>query len=509
MLPATKLPATIRKVDYFMSFTVLTAEFCHETNSFNIHKTGLKHFEARLLLKGDEAIAARANANTELAGFLDVAHESDWVVHHAVSAAAAPAGPVTRKAFDTICEMILDVARKTNLNGILLGLHGAMVLEDHPDGEGLLLEKLRAVVGLHMPIAVTLDPHANVTEKMCALAQIVVSFNTYPHVDMRDTGQLAARLLHRTMRGEITPRTLRVTVPMLEEANSGRTDIGPMIERMALARAHEQTDGALAVSINAGFGTADVPEIGPTVLVTYHGDQTPHLAFAQTIADDIWDKRHGVLNSFLSADAATAQARIYDAVKNKGPLVIADYADNPGAGAYGDAPGLLKSLLGQNITGACFGPMVDAEAAAFLHQHKVGDHVSLALGGKIDPHFGGGPLKITGKIMDLSDGHYIGDGPMMGGLAGTYGTTAVLRIAGIDVLVVTNPNQMLDLQQFRAFGIEPTDYRVIALKSQQHFRAAFEPMAGKVIVCDSGALCSPDVRNLPFKHVPRPIFPLV
>jgi microcystin degradation protein MlrC len=297
MLPATKLPATIRKVksskvERSMSFTVLTAEFCHETNSFNIHKTSLKHFESRLLLRADEAIAARANANTEVAGFLDVARESDWVVHHVVSAAAAPAGPVTRKAFDTICEMISDAARATKFDGILLGLHGAMVLEDHPDGEGLLLEKLRAVIGPHMPIAVTLDPHANVTTKMCALAQIVVSFNTYPHVDMREIGLLAARLLQRTMLGEIAPRTLRVTVPMLEEANSGRTDIGPMVERMVLARAHEKTSGALAVSINAGFGTADVPELGPTVLVTYDGDHAPHLAFAQTIADDIWDKRH-------------------------------------------------------------------------------------------------------------------------------------------------------------------------------------------------------------------------
>jgi microcystin degradation protein MlrC len=491
-----------------MPFKVLTAEFCHETNSFNIHKTGLKHFESRLLLNGDAAIAARANANTELAGFLDVSREYGWQVHHTISAAAAPAGPVTRQAFDAICSIILKAASREKFDGILLGLHGAMVLEDFPDGEGLLLKRLRKIVGLDVPIAVTLDPHANVTAAMCEHAQIVVSFNTYPHLDMREIGQHVARLLHRTMLGEIKPKTLRVTVPMLEEANSGRTDVGPMVERMVLARAHEKANSALAVSINAGFGTADIPEVGPTVLVTYDGDAAPHLAFAATIAADIWDKRHDVLNQFLSVDAAVAKARIYDATQNKGPLIIADYADNPGAGAYGDAPGLLKSLLGQNIMGACFGPMVDPEAAEFLHQHKVGDHVSLALGGKTDPRFGGGPLKITGKIMHLSDGHYVGDGPMMMGLAGSYGTTAVLRIAGIDVLVVTNPNQMLDLQQFRAFGIEPTEYRVIALKSQQHFRAAFEPISGKIIICDSGALCSPDVRSLPFKNVPRPIFPL-
>ncbi|MDM7933015.1 M81 family metallopeptidase [Tabrizicola sp.] len=488
-----------------MTFTVLTAEFAHESNTFSIRPTDLAAFRARLFLQGDAAVAQRADANTDIAGFMDVARAQSWQTRHAISAAASPAGPVTRAAFDEIAGCILAAAKAGPLDGILLGLHGAMVVEDHPDGEGLLLERLRAVVGPDMPIGITLDPHANVTARMCTLAQVMMSYSTYPHVDMRDTARRAANLLHRTMTGEIAPRTLRVTRPMLEEANSGRTDEGPMIARHALARAHEGTPGALAVSINAGFGNADIPELGPTVLVTHTGDAGPHLAFAEALADDIWARRHDVLNRFLTPAEAAAEALAHS---SPGPLVIADYSDNPGAGSYGDAPGLLSALLDAGVTGACFGPMVDPEAAALLHAQTVGAEVTLPLGGKTDPRFGGGPIRVTGTVVLLSDGRYTGDGPMIGGLPGDWGPTAVLRVGGVDVLVVTNPGQMLDLQQFRAFGIDPAAQRIVALKSQQHFRAAFTPIAAKVIVCDSGALCSPDLRRLPFHRVPRPMYPL-
>jgi len=488
-----------------MTFAVLTAEFAHESNTFSIRPTDMAAFRARMFLHGDAAVTQRRDANTDIAGFMDVAQAQGWQTRHAVSASASPAGPVTRAAFDEIAGCIVAAAQVGPLDGILLGLHGAMVIEDHPDGEGLLLKRLRAVVGPDLPIAVTLDPHANVTARMCELAQIVISYSTYPHVDMRDTGRRAAGLLHRAMTGEIAPRTVRVGCPMLEEANSGRTDEGPMIARHALARAHEATPGALAVSINAGFGNADIPELGPTVLVTHTGEAGPHLAFAEILADDIWARRHEVLNLYLTPGEAAAEALAHT---GPGPLIIADYADNPGAGSYGDAPGLLSALLEAGVTGACFGPMVDPEAAALLQARKPGEGVTLQLGGKTDPRFGGGPLTVTGTVVLLSDGHYVGDGPMIGGLPGDWGPTAVLRVGGVDVLVVTNPGQMLDLQQFRAFGIDPAAQRVVALKSQQHFRAAFAPIAARVIVCDSGALCSPDLRGLPFHCVPRPIFPL-
>jgi microcystin degradation protein MlrC len=188
--------------------------------------------------------------------------------------------------------------------------------------------------------------------------------------------------------------------------------------------------------------------------------------------------------------------------------VIADYADNPGAGGYGDSTALLGALLEAGVNHACFGPMVDGETAQALHELKIGEKVTVSLGGKTDAAFGGGPLILDGELVSISDGHYVGDGPILGGLHRSYGPSAVLRVDDIEILIVTIAKQILDLQQFKSFGIEPERKGVIALKSMQHFRAAFEPIAGQVVVCDSGALCTLHYERLPYRNVPRPIFPL-
>ena len=293
---------------------------------------------------------------------------------------------------------------------------------------------------------------------------------------------------------------------MLCEANGGRTDIGPMIERFERARAYEREPDVFAVSINAGFEGSDIAEVGPTVLVTCQDDNARHRVFAETIADDIWRLRGEALNTYYSVQEAAAIAA--DFVRSDGPLIIADYADNPGGGAYGDSTALLDALLKIGLGNACFGPMVDPAIAAHLHKHNEGDAVSVDLGGKTDPQFGGGPLTLTGHIQQLSDGVCRGDGPMKGGQELHFGKTCVLRVDGIDILVVSEAVQMYDQQQFRSFGIDPTSKTVVALKSMQHFRAAFEPVAEKIIVCDSGALCTTDVTKLPYQNVPRPIYPL-
>ncbi len=487
-----------------MPYRVLSAEISHETNTFNIRPTGLQQFRDRYFLDGPAAIAARGDANTELAGLLDTGRDHGWDITHVISAAAGPGGRVTTEAFEALVAPLLAVAN-AGWDGIFLILHGAMVTADHDDGEGEILRRLRALTGPDVPIAVTLDPHANVTAAMCDRAQILVSFTTYPHVDIRSTGRRAAELLHRTMAGEIAPRTLRAHRPMLEEANGGRTDIGPMIDRHARARAFEARADVFAISINGAFPEADIAEVGPTVLVTCQGDVAPHRAIAEGIADDIWNRRHAVLNTYLTCAEA---ARIAAGWQGADPLVIADYADNPGAGAYGDATGLLAALLDADVTDACFGPLIDAEAAQALQGHPVGGTVTLSIGGRTDPARGGGPLTVSGTMGWSGSGTFTGTGPILAGQERDFGPTAVLTVGGIDILVVSVPHQMLDLSQFTTFGIEPATKSVIALKSMQHFRAAFGPIAGRVVVCDSGALCTPDYATLPYRNVPRPIFPL-
>ncbi|MFZ5677860.1 MAG: M81 family metallopeptidase [Pseudomonadota bacterium] len=491
-----------------MAFTVLSACLFHETNTFNVNLTDYDAFVARDTHYGEDAIRALGDANTELAGFCDSAHRYGWKHIHVLSAAAEPAGFVTRDAFERLGgRIVAEVAcHKDELDGIALALHGAMVTEFCEDGEGELLKRLRDVVGPDLPIAVTLDLHANVTPEMCALANIIVSYKTYPHIDMRARARQAGDILERAMKGEIRPRTLRVHRPMLEEVNGARTDVGPMIARVEKAIAHEKTPGALAVSINSGFGNADIKDVGPTVLVTYDGAEAPHRALAENLADDIWDTRFDILNDYMPVEKAAEIAKAHK--RKQGPIIIADYADNPGGGGYGDSTNLLKALLDAGITDAAFGPMVDGQVALELHKHKIGEQVKIRLGGKTDPRFGGAPLDLEGELRLISDGIYTGDGPMIGKLTLSFGPSAVVRVGGIEILVVTEPAQMLDLQQFRAFGIDPAARTVVALKSMQHFRAAFEPIADKVIVCDSGALCTPHLERLPYKNVPRPIYPL-
>lgn len=493
-------------------FCVLSAEFAHETNTFSRIPTRFENFEAQdFFPDGSVAIAARGDSNTELAGFCDAARQYGWELHHVLSAIAQPAGAVTRDAFERLTDPIVAAARENRdrLGGIILGLHGAMVTDFCDDGEGELLARLRAVVGPDLPIAVTLDLHANVTRAMCRHANILVSYQTYPHVDMRRTGLQAGTILHRTMTGEIRPRIVRAHLPMIDEVNGGRTDTGPMPERLARARAWEQQHAdVFAVSINAGFARADIAEIGPTVIVVAQGDLAPHHRFASELADDIWNRRHEQINRFLDVQEAARICRDHDAGADQRPIIVADYSDNPGGGGYGDATHLLAAMLAAGITDACFGPIVDPETVQLLQQAAIGATVTVQLGGKTDPNLGGGPLDLQATLLLRSDGRYFADGPMTGGLDKTWGPTVVLRVNGIEILVVTQPAQMLDLAQFQAFGIDPAGKKVVGLKSMQHFRAAFEPIASKVIVCDSGALCSPHFAGKPYHKVPRPLFPL-
>ena len=492
-----------------MPFHVLTGSFVHESNTFKKGETGLQDFRDEVLDEGQVAIDRFGDVNDELAGFLDVGRAAGWRITHSVSAHANTGARVAREAFEHLAGIIVEAARahRDTLDGILLSLHGSMVPAFCEDGEGELLRRLREVVGPDLPIAVTLDLHAMVTEAMVDQAQILVSYKTYPHVDMRVTGRHAARLLDATMRGDIRPRTLRLGLPMLDEANAGRTDVPESAALYHRAATHEAEPGILAVSINAAFSEADISEMGVTVLVTHdEGAATRAGEIARGLAQTIWDQRASVSNDFLTPETAAVEAAGFDA--GRGPLVIADYADNPGAGAYGDATALLAALLKAGATGGAFAPMIDPGAAALLHRHRVGETVTLDLGGKCDPAFGGGPLRLTGEILHLSDGTYTGDGPILGGITHSFGPTAVFRVQGIDILVVTLNEQMLDLQQVRTFGIEPARLRFLVVKSMQHFRAAFEPIAGKVIVCDTGALATPQAHLRPYNRVRRPVWPL-
>lgn len=491
---------------------VLIGQFMHETNTFSVQKTGSDAFARVLLHEGPAMLSALRGTNSETAGFLAVAEAEGWTVLPSVAAIATPAGPVTAEAWDRFG---LGIARAAAaalpLDGVLLALHGAMVSELDDDAEGALLAAVREVVGRDVPIGITLDLHANVSDRMAELADAICPYRTYPHIDMAETGERCARLIGDAMAGRTRPRVAIARRDQAEGLDQGRTDAGPMLEALSRAAAAEARPGILTTLVCVGFSSADIAFMGPSVAVTYDSRVDGAEATARGVAEDLmdfcWETREHEGNVYLTPDDAASRAKAHEKGATR-PLVIADYADNPGGGAYGDATELLRAMLDGGLGNACFGAMVDGAAAAALHAAGEGATVTVSVGGKVDRRFGGGPLSLTGVVERLTDGRFVCDGPMWRGIAKSFGPTGVLRVAGVRVLIVTNAMQITDRQQFLHAGIDPAAMATVALKSMQHFRAAYQPLADEVLVCDTGALCSPDVRARPFKKLRRPIWPL-
>jgi microcystin degradation protein MlrC len=499
-----------------MTHRILMAGFRHETNTFSRLPTDLAAFEGRSLQRGAGIEAAYRGTRTEMAAFFDACPGHGWTPVPVLAADATPSGRVTREAFETFTnEILAALDAEAPIDALFLPLHGAMVAEHEEDGEGALLEALRAKVGREMPIAVTLDLHANVTARMAALADIIVSYRTYPHVDQYQITIEALDLLARTLAGEIAPRCAVARGALLDGVDHGRTTApGPMTELLASAAKFCREPGVLSISINAGFPWADIRDAGPSAVVVGDGDSARPAEIAEALMAEVWDKRHRLTIQTIGVAEAMAAVKAAGpgGGSGPGPVVLADYADNPGGGGYGDSIGLLGGMIEAGLENAAFATLYDPEAAALCARAGEGAAVALTLGGKVDPRFGA-PLQVTGKVIRLTDGRLTFDGPMNAGVAVDMGTTAVLEVASgpgsIEVVVTSGRFQAYDRQFFIHAGIDPAAKSVLAVKSAQHFRAAFAPIARDILVVDGGGgLTSANFKELPFEKLRRPIYPL-
>jgi microcystin degradation protein MlrC len=494
-----------------MTFRVLTGLFGHESNAFAKLPTRRANFADYLLAFGDDVPAAIKGAGIEPAGVEQAAVEHGWDVVRSVVAWATPSGPVAKDAWDACTGAILNAAvNEGPFDGVLINLHGAMASVDYDDAEGELLKQLRAVIGADIPVAITLDLHANVTDLMTEHADIICAYRTYPHIDQIETAKRAAAVLDRAMRGDVTPVCVTARRDTIEGLDDGRTTTdNPMTTLLERAAALEAADpGVLLVSIHAGFTPANLYEAGPTVSVTGDGDDPKFRAIAEEYMDYVWETRHFDSNTYLSVEDTVAEiGRILDGGTGDGPIVAADFSDNPGSGAYGDSTLMLDGLLKANLDNACFGTICDAEAAAVLCAAGEGAAVTVALGGKTDPAFGA-PLELTGTVTRITDGTYVAQGPRWKGVTHQLGPTAVFKVGGMEIVVASNRLQLTEVEAFTHAGIDPCARDVVAVKSMQHFRAAFQPLAREILICDAGALSTKDISKLPFTRLRRPIFPL-
>jgi len=488
---------------------VLSGRFMHETNTFSVQTTDMALWRSRDFHLGNEIPAAFRDTRSAMGATFEAADKYGWTLIHPVSANANPSGIVTDDAFEQIGGMILDAAnRQGPIDGVLLHLHGAMVVASYEDGEGELLARLRRVLGPDVPVVVTLDLHANVTQQMADNASALIAFRTYPHIDMYERAWQGADLLQRAMAGEVKPRTVIARRPMIYGLDRGRHRAGPMAELIARGEALEQSGEVLAVSVCAGFSRANIRDVGPSVTVTVDGDSPHGQAIAEAFIDHAWATRDYA--SFTLLPVAEAVARAKAGRPGDKPLVVADYTDNPGGGGYGDATAFLAALVEAGVERVAFHAICDPEAVIEGMRAGIGP-ATLTLGGKTDPLMGGGPLTLSGEITHLSNGRFIAYGPMGGGVERDYGPSLVFRVGGpngIDIIAITHNGQAVDLGQFTSMGIDPARYTTVAVKSMQHFRAAFEPIARDVILVDTGALCSEIYTPELFDKVRRPVWPL-
>jgi microcystin degradation protein MlrC len=442
------------------------------------------------VIRGASVPAAGAMAAAEAAGTEIV--PLAWTL-------ASPSAPVQDEAFERITAlMCAELSRALDagkLDGVYLDLHGAGVNESFPDLEGEVLRRVRAIVG-SVPIAISVDPHCNLTQAMVSRADVVVPYRTYPHVDMVETGARAMRLLLAMIRDgkrfEKAFRQLDYWLPITTQC----TLVEPMLSVMAERAALEARAGLAELAFCFGFPYADFADCGAAVAA--YGDTEADAAAAADKFIAFLRAQEGKFRlDVLPAADAVARAKTLSGESNR-PIVIADTQDNPGGGGHGDTTGLLGELVRQSASDAVLGLINDAESAASCHAAGVGARVELALGGKSD----GAPLLVRATVHELTDGRFVLTGPMSKGNQADLGPTALIEIEpGIRVIVVTRKMQAYDQALFRHVGIEPAACGILALKSSVHFRADFQPIAEAVIVAAAPGPVVADPATLPFKHV--------
>ena len=459
--------------------------FQHETNTFAPTRADCGAFEAGAGRPGIQfgAAIARAvlGANLPAAGAFDALHA---LGHRSVGlawAAATPSAQVTEDAYERIAgEIVRRLAEAGPVDGVYLDLHGAMVAEHREDGEGELLARVRKVVGERVPIVASLDLHANVTRAMIDVADGLVAYRSYPHVDMAETGERAARLLDATLKRGRPMAKASQTLDYLTSIPSQCTFIEPCKSLyQSLARIEQQQ--GLSLSFTPGFPMADIAECGMTVF-GYCADAAKAHAGVARLAGDVADaERDFALELFTPEDAVR---RALQLGTPGAPVVLADTQDNPGAGGNGDTTGLLAAMIRLRAEDAVLGMLIDAPSAKQAHAVGRGNRARFALG-EISGLPGHVPLAGEFTVEALGDGEFIGTGPFYRGIRMQLGAMALLRsreAPGVRVLLASKKCQTADQEMFRHLGVEPRAQRLIALKSSVHFRADFQPIAKEVLV---------------------------
>ena len=490
-----------------MKFVV--AMMKHETNSFSPLATPLSSFGRTGgqigPMYGKQVVDVYEGTNNPIAAFLELAREDGAEVITPIAGEAWPGGPVCDEAHETFVQAICD-AVTPGCDALLLDLHGAMVTESFDDGEGELLKRVRAVAP-ELPIAVALDFHANLSAETVDNATVITGYRTYPHIDMYETGLRASRTLLRALKGEIIPCIQWGSLPMLTHMLCQAPSRQPMKDVMDMAIAAEEKGHVLNASVFGGFPLADHPHVGVSAVVVGDGRVMHKSELKEALLGLAWSRRADFVYSLEPMDVSIARAKTL----SDGPIVLVEHGDNCGAGGNQDVMATIQEIMRQGLTDVAVSPIWDPASVSQMIDTGKGNEITLDLGGKTDMpaiNLNGQPLNVTGRIKEITDGRFTVTGPMMTGMRINLGRTVVLDCGGIEIMVSEERMEPFDLGVFRHAGIEPTERKYLVVKSRQHFRAAFEPIAKHIVEVAGPGVCSSDYDLFPFEKLRRPIYPL-
>jgi len=475
----------------------------HESNTFFSQPMTMERFAEKDLHFGADIMAHWHGTCSEIGGFIEGGQQYKFELIPTVMAWGMPSGSLTDATFESLSQALLSrIEEAKPLDGVLLSLHGAMVATSYADADGEILRRVRKAVGPGVPLMVTLDYHANMTQEMIRWPDAIIGYDTYPHIDQAERGLEAAHVMRRVLQEGLQPKLALARRPLLPHILRQLTGKPPMSDAIALAHELEQRPEIVSVSVAAGFPYCDVPDAGFSVYAVAHNDAEAALQAANQVADAVWKRRAEFQMSLPLAEEAVRQALD----EQRGLTVLVDVGDNLGAGTPGDGTVLLTELLKQGAQESLV-LFCDPATVAAAIDAGVRQRVRLKVGGKIDGRHGE-PVEIEGVVRTISDGIYRNIGPMRDGVQDDQGRTVVVDTSGVLVVLTERRMPMWNLQQLRALGIEPTRLRIVVVKAAIAYRAAYEPIAQRIIEVDTPGLAAADVHRFDYQYLKRPIYPL-
>jgi microcystin degradation protein MlrC len=481
---------------------IAIASIFQENNNFSPVRT---HYDDFAPVFGEGVLERHRSAQTEMGGFIEVLSAARCRIEPVCAASAITANRLARADFGRLVkEFSHRLAKIRRPEALLFALHGAQTAEGADDAEGHLLGRAREVLGPEVPIVATLDLHANVTRAMAARADAIVGYHTYPHVDLFETGVKATRLALRILSGEVKPAMAFRKLPLIVPAENMQTTSGPMHRLMSRAERLERSGAAEAVSLFGVQPWLDIAEMGCSVVTVTNNNRRAAQRQVDALARQFWNLRREFDVRLTRLDAAIRQARRIQG----GPVVLSESADSTGSGSPGDSTAVLKALLAADLKAPAALFLVDSEAVDRAVRAGVGKTITMRIGGRLDRKHSH-PVQVTGMVHLISDGRWMPRGKGYGsGVEISMGRSVVLKTRQIHVLIAERSVLTVDPELFRSHGIEPRHMKIVVVKSPNGFRAEYEPMAKAIFIVDTPGASTANLLSVPYRRVPRPIYPL-